>query len=246
MVGIGNHEYDHMTDPDSNDPSGVSGNGFHPVWGNMGDDSDGECGVPMFQRYHMPGDNSQGNSLFWYSYDFGNIHTIMLSSEHNCSVGSPQYDWLVQDLKAVDRLNKTPWLIVELHRPMYNSEAYISDYTTGLGIAACYEDLLIEYKVDLVLAGHYHSYLRSSKIYHNMKNETNGIYHYTIGSAGASLDSAALYPNLDWVEFFDDDFGYGRITVYNASTLLWEYVRNQDSSDNNGYPVVADSAWISH
>lgn len=241
MVGIGNHEYDHMLDSNSNDPSGVSGNGFHPIWGNYYDDSDGECGVPMYQRYHMP---SGGNSLFWYSFDFGSVHTVMLSSEHDCTEGSSQHAWFLNDLKSVDR-QVTPWLIVELHRPMYNSENYPSDYSTGLGIARCYEDLLVEYEVDMVLAGHYHSYLRSSKLYHNQKNES-GIYHYTIGSAGASLDSAALYPNLDWVEFFDDDFGYGRITVHNASTLLWEYIRNQESADNGGIPVVVDSAWITH
>jgi hypothetical protein len=38
------------------------GTGFHPPWGNFGDDSSGECGVPLFNRFKMP-DN--GNSLFW-------------------------------------------------------------------------------------------------------------------------------------------------------------------------------------
>jgi len=62
MVSIGNHEYCYLTGGE-NDPSGAPGNGFHPIWGNYGNDSGGECGVPMFYRYHMP-DN--GNSLFWY------------------------------------------------------------------------------------------------------------------------------------------------------------------------------------
>src|SRR5687768_9136088 len=34
----GNHEYDHTSGGDK-DPSGASGIGFHPSWGNYGDDS---------------------------------------------------------------------------------------------------------------------------------------------------------------------------------------------------------------
>ena len=62
MVGIGNHEQDHESGGDK-DPSGAPGNGYHPKWGNYGKDSGGECGVPMFYRFHMP-DN--GNSIWWY------------------------------------------------------------------------------------------------------------------------------------------------------------------------------------
>lgn len=62
MVGIGNHEQDHLSGG-SKDPSGAPGEGWHPWWGNFGDDSGGECGVPMYYRFHMP-DN--GNALWWY------------------------------------------------------------------------------------------------------------------------------------------------------------------------------------
>ena len=61
MVGIGNHEQDHL-DYSGKDPSGITGNGWHPWWGNYGDDSNGECGVPMYYRFHMPGN---GNFLWW-------------------------------------------------------------------------------------------------------------------------------------------------------------------------------------
>ena len=61
MVGVGNHEQNHI-DNSSKDPSGVKGDGWHPWWGTMDDDSHGECGVPMFYRFHMP-DN--GNYVWW-------------------------------------------------------------------------------------------------------------------------------------------------------------------------------------
>ena len=85
MVGIGNHEYDHLELGQGKDPSGAAGVGFHPEWGNYGDDSHGECGVPTYNRFTMPGN---GNALFWYSFDYGSVHFIMLSTEHNITEGS--------------------------------------------------------------------------------------------------------------------------------------------------------------
>lgn len=199
----------------------------------------------MVQRYHMPWERSGGNSLFWYSFDFASVHTVVLSSEHDCGEGSPQRAWLARDLAAVDRA-LTPWLLVELHRPLYNAEAYAGDYNTSLGLRACYEDLFLAFRVDVVLAGHYHSYLRTSKVRHGARVPASepGMYHFTVGSAGSSLDAGGLYPDLPWVDHFEESYGYGRVTVHNGSALLWEFVRNADSAD--GAPVVADSAWIFH
>jgi hypothetical protein len=53
MIGIGNHEYDHTAGGENGkDPSGlVTPSGFSPGWGDMGNDSNGECGVPASKRY---------------------------------------------------------------------------------------------------------------------------------------------------------------------------------------------------
>ena len=61
------------------------------------------------------------NGVFWYSYDFGNVHTVVISSEHDLSHGSPQFDFLLRDLKNVDR-SVTPWVVLETHRPLYEGE----------------------------------------------------------------------------------------------------------------------------
>merc|ERR1719487_1946683 len=45
MVSVGNHEYDHKSGAEK-DPASC-GLGYHPDWGNFGDDSGGECGVPV-------------------------------------------------------------------------------------------------------------------------------------------------------------------------------------------------------
>ena len=45
---------------------------------------------------------------------------IMLSTEHDFRPGSPQYEWLENDLKKVDR-TKTPFVLLGGHRAMYAS-----------------------------------------------------------------------------------------------------------------------------
>jgi len=76
--------------------------------------------VPLSARFSMPGN---GNGVFWYSHEYASVHTTFLSSEHNLTVGSAQYEWLAQDLAAIDR-SRTPWVVVEIHR-------YVLDYARG-------------------------------------------------------------------------------------------------------------------
>ena len=48
------------------------------------------------------------------------VHMVMLSTEHDYRPGTPQYDWLENDLKNLDR-EKTPFVLVGGHRAMYCS-----------------------------------------------------------------------------------------------------------------------------
>ena len=56
-----------------------------------------------------------------YSFDYGSVHFIMMSTEHDYRPASRQYVWLENDLKKVDRA-KTPWVVLGGHRPMYSSQ----------------------------------------------------------------------------------------------------------------------------
>merc|ERR1712232_1271382 len=123
---------------------------------------------------------------------------------------------------------------------MGNNENYASDYGVGQGIQQEFEELLVQYDVDLVLAGHYHSYLRSKRIYKDKTDDEKGIYHFTIGSAGYTVDNAGLY-DKDWNAFYSNDYGYGRITVANSSAMHWEYIRNKDNYEKM---VVVDDVWV--
>ena len=48
--------------------------------------TDGECGVPVVHRFRTP---SNGNGVFWYSFDYSRlVHVVQLSSEHALTPGS--------------------------------------------------------------------------------------------------------------------------------------------------------------
>ena len=51
---------------------------------------------------------SASTNFQYYSVDVGVTHNIFLSSYTDYTVGSAQYNWLLNDLEAIDR-SKTPW-----------------------------------------------------------------------------------------------------------------------------------------
>ena len=245
-------EYDHIEGGDNGkDPSGVTTpHGYMPIWGNFRRDSGGECAVPVAQRFQMPQSYPNNNNrtirtngVFWYSYNFANVHTTVLSSEHDMSKGSPQHLWLEMDLASVNR-SVTPWLIVELHRPLYNGEVDVRNNNVGIGMRMGIEHLLRDYNVDVVLAGHYHSYHRTCDGLFRGRCHNGGPIHLTIGTAGAKLRTKnIIYPNRWSQKSIMGEYGYGRVTVSNASMLHFEFVKAGPKDDNHTGQVL-DDVWI--
>ena len=63
--------------------------------------------------------------LQWFSYDHGGVHFASVSTEHDYSIGSPQWQWLQSDLRkaaAPAQRVRVPWIVVVGHRPMYCSD----------------------------------------------------------------------------------------------------------------------------
>eukprot|EP00055_Hartaetosiga_balthica_P011519 m.52627 g.52627 ORF g.52627 m.52627 type:complete len:579 (+) comp7627_c1_seq1:64-1800(+) len=207
MTGLGNHEQDtpNKTFYDDND-------------------SGGECGVPTTSRFIMP---SKTVWNAWYSFEIGPVHFIMMDTELDCSKGSDQYNFFVEDLSKVNR-SVTPWVIFSGHRSMY--------YLLGTGSFldsnfAQFEDLLMKYEVDLALWGHYHNLLRTCPVYNQtcMEPKTEGGFaapiHAVIGNGGMSLTPVPEKP-ADWTVYQNSVWGYSTIDA-NATTLHMQFFEDE-------------------
>jgi hypothetical protein len=73
--------------------------------------------------------------------------------------------WLEADLKAVDRA-VTPWILVHLHAPWYNSNSHHRGEAEEVEIMALFEPLLHANNIDVIFAGHVHSYERTHQVIH--------------------------------------------------------------------------------
>jgi Icc-related predicted phosphoesterase len=81
----------------------------------------------------------------------------MLGSYTDFDEHSQQYKWLEADLGSIDR-KKTPWVIVLLHAPWYNTN--YAHQGEGESMRKAMEELLYKARVDVVFAGHVHAYER--------------------------------------------------------------------------------------
>ncbi|CAI0423585.1 unnamed protein product [Linum tenue] len=114
-------------------------------------------------RWLMPYKQSGSTSNLYYSFDVaGGVHIIMLGSCTEFELGSDQYKWLVADLDAIDR-KATPWVIVSVHMPWYNTN--YEHQGDGEGMRLAMEELLYRARVDVVFAGHVHAYERFVSLY---------------------------------------------------------------------------------
>jgi len=196
-------------------------------------DSGGECGIPYARRFPMP---QATQSEPWYSLVRGPVTVVVMSTEHDFSMGSVQYLALERMLKKIDR-STTPWVIFAGHRPMYVDSRFFS--VSMAPLQAEIEPLLLVHKVDLALWGHHHSYQRSCPMRTNgacVGHGEHGIVHAVVGAAGYEFSEFAK-DTPHWVEFADNSvYGFAEISA-DATSLHFTFLRSDDGSK-------LDEAWL--
>ncbi|XAR61701.1 4-nitrophenylphosphatase [Bertholletia excelsa] len=203
---------------------------------------------PYTHRFYTPYVASGSTSPLWYSIKRASAYIIVLSSYSAYGKYTPQYKWLEEELPKVNR-SETPWLIVLMHCPLYSS--YVHHYMEGETMRVMYEDWLVKYKVDVVFAGHVHSYERSKRVSNIAYNIVNGrclpisdnsapIY-LTIGDGGNSegLATEMTWPQPRYSAYREASFGHGIFDIKNRTHARFAWHRNQD-----GIAVEADSLWF--
>lgn len=118
---------------------------------------------PYYDSFTLPRAGEAGGvpsgTEAYYSFDYANIHFVCLESfETDRSVNGPMLTWLQADLDATDQ----PWIIAFWHHPPYSKGSHNSDSSTEMiQMRENALPILEATGVDLVLAGHSHSYERS-------------------------------------------------------------------------------------
>ncbi|XP_019165535.1 PREDICTED: purple acid phosphatase 2 [Ipomoea nil] len=205
---------------------------------------------PFTKRYHVPYKASDSTETFWYSIKRASAYIIVLSSYSAYGKYTPQYKWLEEELPKVNR-TETPWLIVLMHSPWYNSYNY--HYMEGETMRVMFEPWFVQHKVDLVFAGHVHAYERSERISNVAYNIVNGEctpvrdqsapVYITIGDGGnlEGLATNMTEPQPEYSAFREASFGHATLDIKNRTHAYYSWHRNQD-----GYAVEADTMWVSN
>jgi acid phosphatase type 7 len=129
---------------------------------------------------------------YYYSYDLGAWHIVVLNSDcwrvDGCEVTDPQIQWLRQDL------NQSPALctLAYWHRPPFSSGRY-GDPKNTERVRPLW-DAVYEEGVDLVLTAHEHSYERFAPMNGEGERDDNGMRLIVAGTGGGNLREFANEP----------------------------------------------------
>lgn len=204
--------------------------------------------VPFKQylyRYSTPYAASGSSNPLWYAVRRASAHIIVLSSYSPFVKYTPQWEWLQAEFKKVDR-KKTPWLIVIMHAPIYNSNS--AHYMEGESMRVAFESWFVQYKVDVVFAGHVHAYERSYRISNIHYNITGGAMYpvpdksapvyITVGDGGNQEGLASRFndPQPDYSAFREASYGHSTLEIMNKTHAFYHWNRNDD-----GKKVATDS-----
>ena len=173
----------------------------------------------------------------YYSFNYENAHFTVLNTDEkeNEDLSALQRIWLENDLKAASADKNITWRIVLLHRSLYSSGDHSTDgdcinFRTSIG------KLLDTYKVDVVLSGHDHVYMRTKPIYNQIgqnpdtvtedgvQYEVNplGTVHVipaTISNKNYELNLSADYRILQPAEVAGETYANGRQKLVSYSFL---------------------------
>jgi len=153
----------------------------------------------FLRRFSLPVNNNQDFLGYYYSFDYGAVHFIVLNTQFEelddlkPDLMTAELDWLYADAKKTAQ----PWLVVLMHKDILTYTKSLDGKMGNLSYSGenflpCFDGL----GVDLVLTGHMHAYRNRGKIY-NLKPAENGTTYIMCGRSGDQ------YYAVDWDDVYD-------------------------------------------
>jgi hypothetical protein len=189
----------------------------------------------------------------YYSFNYNNIHFLMMDSESSYLPGSnpdfsglentDQYRFVENDLSNASKNPNIKWIFVMSHRQFYSSLCGNHDSCDPIKkLRNAYHPLFEKYNVDLVFSGHTHNYQRTYPLMFNEKNSSipiitnsetetyynpNGQIHVIVGTGGINIDP--LSSKESYIIYQQDNkFGFLNLNVMNNGRILKaEFISNK-------------------
>jgi len=153
----------------------------------------------------------------YYSYNVGSWHIIALNTQCSavggCGSGSPQYNWLKNDL-ANDKAQCT---LAYWHIPLFSSGGRANSNSKP------FWQLLYNANADVILNGHDHIYERfAPQTPSGTADSTRGIREFIVGTGGSNHTSIASIAANSQVRN-TSTYGILRLTLHSTS-YSWQFV----------------------
>ena len=214
-------------------------NGYQPTWDEWGEmmepsarrtpwmfapgnhEEEALWGFAAYEARFSRPDGGSG-SPFWYSFHHGPVTFISISSEHEYTDGSPQLEWLDEELALANASREAhPWVIVLGHKPMYSSNSY---HGSEVALRDAVEHLLVNHSVDLAIWGHDHSYERTYPVIaeevFDIGDQNGTVFasptapvHLVVGTAGQTPYDDFDDPQPGWSAHREASFGIALLDV---------------------------------
>jgi PKD repeat protein len=201
-------------------------NCYHPTWGRHLSRTRAVLGnheynpgnaTPSFDYF---GDRVGPRDLGYYSFDVGAWHIIVLNDNRtfvSISAGSPQDQWLVNDLAST-----TKSCVLAVWHTALNISSNTAGYTRNESRKILW-DRLYAAGADVVLNGQEHHYERMAPMRPDgTLDEATGLRQFNVGTGGESLISSTstIHPASEVRGF---DFGVLKLTL-RSNSYDWEFV----------------------
>lgn len=188
----------------------------------------------------------------YYSFDYNNIHFLMMDSESSYLPGSDpdfsnlentnQYRFVENDLSNASNNLAIKWIIVMTHRQFYSSLCGDHDSCEPIKkYREAYHPLFEKYGVDLLFSGHAHNYQRTYPLFYNDVNSSdpiieqndkteykspNGMFQIIVGTGGIDFDD---FSSQETYVVYQQDSHYGFLNidiVDQGNVLVGRYYTN--------------------
>jgi len=160
-----------------------------------------ESGI-LFQKY-FPYPFEAGR---YWSFDYGPAHFVVVDQYTTYGPGSPQLNWIANDLASTNKI----WKFIHLHEPGWSAGGGHSNNTS---VQNYIQPLCELYGVLMVFAGHNHYYARA---------EVNDVTHITTGGGGAPLRTPD--PGNPYIITVAEAYHFCKVEI-NNSTLNFTAVK---------------------